>query len=140
MKKKLFLAAGALAVVFVLSFFLSCAHKEHKENNKPEEIKLTTVEVPSTLIDIGEVKQGGEAKAIFKLKNAGQNPLIISDAKTECHCTLTEWPKEPVAPMGIATIVVNYDSKTIGFFQQTATLQMNNKEGILVLIIRGKII
>ena len=35
---------------------------------------------------------------IFTFTNVGKEPLIISNAKAGCGCTVPQWPKEPIAP------------------------------------------
>lgn len=44
------------------------------------------------------IKAGEKAVHIYKFKNTGKEPLIISDAKGSCGCTVPQWPKEPIAP------------------------------------------
>ena len=44
-------------------------------------------------------------------KNTGKTPLVISNAKGSCGCTVPEWPKEPVAPGATAELLVKFNSK-----------------------------
>ena len=48
--------------------------------------------------DFGEIDQGDAVEYVFKFKNSGTDPLIITNAKGSCGCTVPEWPREPVAP------------------------------------------
>jgi hypothetical protein len=60
--------------------------------------------------DYGTVKAGEKVKYNYKFKNTGKEPLIISDAKGSCGCTVPDWPREPIAPGKTAEIKVEFDS------------------------------
>ena len=74
----------------------------------------TTVEFETMVHDWGELKDGEHMKYEFKFKNTGSEPLVISDAKGSCGCTVPEWPREPIAPGASAAIKVEFDSKGKG--------------------------
>ena len=71
----------------------------------------TTVEFEKTKIDHGKMKEGEKAEYVFKFKNTGDKPLIITDAKGSCGCTVPDWPKEPIAPGASGEIKAVFDSK-----------------------------
>jgi hypothetical protein len=71
----------------------------------------TTVVYEHTDFDFGSVKEGEKVKHTFKFKNTGSEPLIISNAKGSCGCTVPKWPSEPVAPGATSQIDVEFDSK-----------------------------
>lgn len=74
----------------------------------------TTIEYEAMVHDFGEIKEGDMVKYAFKFKNTGSEPLVISDAKGSCGCTVPDWPREPVAPGATAEIKVEFDSKGKG--------------------------
>lgn len=74
----------------------------------------TTIEYEAMVHDFGEIKEGDMVKYSFKFKNTGSEPLVISDAKGSCGCTVPDWPREPVAPGATAEIKVEFDSKGKG--------------------------
>ena len=71
----------------------------------------TTVVYEHTDFDFGSVKEGEKVKHTFKFKNTGSEPLIISNAKGSCGCTVPKWPSEPIAPGATSQIDVEFDSK-----------------------------
>ena len=71
----------------------------------------TTVVYEHTDFDFGTVKEGEKVKHTFKFKNTGSEPLIISNAKGSCGCTVPKWPSEPIPPGGSGQIDVEFDSK-----------------------------
>ena len=70
-----------------------------------------TLEMDKTVHDYGEIKQNADGNCSFKFTNTGDAPLIISNAKGSCGCTVPVWPKEPIAPGETSEIKVKYDTK-----------------------------
>lgn len=92
--------------------------------------------------DYGNIKYDGEPYCTFEFKNTGDQPLIISNAKGSCGCTVPEWPKEPIAPGAKGSIRVKYDTKRPGPINKSVTINSNavNVEGgISVLRIKGEV-
>jgi len=71
----------------------------------------TTLEWAETEFDFGTIDQGEAVEHAFTFTNTGKEPLIISNAKGSCGCTVPQWPREPIAPGATATIDVRFDSK-----------------------------
>ncbi len=61
--------------------------------------------------EFGTVNEGDVVKHVFNFTNTGMAPLIISDAKSTCGCTIPKWPKEPIKPGGSGKIEVKFDTK-----------------------------
>ena len=75
---------------------------------------ITSVQFEETTYNFGTVKDGDKVKHVYKFKNTGKAPLIISDAKGSCGCTVPDWPREPIAPGASAEIKIDFDSKGKG--------------------------
>ena len=61
--------------------------------------------------DFGTVTDGEIIETTFIVTNTGKSPLIITDAKTTCGCTVPTWPKDkPIAPGESTNIEVKFDS------------------------------
>lgn len=75
--------------------------------------------------DYGTVKYGGDGTCTFEFTNTGDAPLIISNAKGSCGCTVPSWPKEPIAPGAKAVITVKYDTKRAGAIAKSVTITSN---------------
>lgn len=71
----------------------------------------TTIQYEQEKFNFGTCDEGEIVKHIFKFKNTGNEPLIISNAKGSCGCTVPTWPKEPVPPGGTSDIKVEFNSK-----------------------------
>ncbi|MBK8817973.1 MAG: DUF1573 domain-containing protein [Saprospiraceae bacterium] len=75
---------------------------------------ITTLKFDNPNYDWGKINDGEKVTHLFKFTNTGKEPLIISDAKGSCGCTVPEWPKEPIAPGAKGEIKVVFDSKGKG--------------------------
>ena len=77
--------------------------------------------------DFGTFEQNGNGTYEFKFTNTGEAPLIISNSKGGCGCTVPIWPKAPIAPGASDVIKVKYDTKRIGAFNKSVTITSNAK-------------
>jgi len=88
--------------------------------------------------DYGKIKNGADGTCTFEFKNTGNAPLIISNAKGSCGCTVPDWPKEPIAPGASAEIKVKYDTKRAGAINKSVTITSNAvNEPTKVIRIKG---
>lgn len=65
----------------------------------------------------GKVEEGTIVTHTYKFKNTGKAPLVISNAKSTCGCTVPEWPKAPIPVGGEGEIFVKFDTKNKDLFQ-----------------------
>lgn len=72
---------------------------------------VTTMQFEETTYDFGVRDEGAVVKHVFKFKNTGNEPLVISNAKGSCGCTVPTWPKQPVPPGGTGEIAVEFNTK-----------------------------
>lgn len=91
--------------------------------------------------DYGTVKNGADGTCTFEFKNTGNAPLIISNAKGSCGCTVPSWPKEPIAPGAKGVITVKYDTKRPGPINKSVTITSNAVNGAdTVIRIKGNVL
>ena len=100
----------------------------------------TIVSFDNDEFDFGQISQGEKVQHIFRFTNTGDQPMVISNAKGSCGCTVPEWPKEPIAPGGIGAIVVEFNSKgKIGRQAKTITITSNTNPPQTLLRLKGEI-
>ncbi len=88
--------------------------------------------------DYGTVTSGEKVQYGYKFKNTGSEPLIISNAKGSCGCTVPEWPKEPIAPGETSEILVQFDSSNkSGNQSKRVTITANTNPAQTFLTIKG---
>lgn len=80
-------------------------------------------------VDFGEVEFSGNGERIWKFKNTGKEPLMITNAKGSCGCTVPEYPKEAIMPGKEGIIKIKYDTKRPGPINKTVTVTTNEAEG-----------
>lgn len=68
----------------------------------------------STSQDLGKIKEGSVVEISWKFKNTGTRPLIISEARGTCGCTIADKPKEPIAPGQEGMIKARFNSQGQG--------------------------
>lgn len=146
--------AGTLIIEMVMSPSINDDNNENPElvsaqtqpvntaqslNNTPnplvqEAVKIEKPKGPLSVIsfneetfDFGNIKQNStDNKHVFKFTNKGSNPLIISNAKGSCGCTVPQFPKEPIPPGETGEIVVEYKpGKQKGNQRKTVTVTAN---------------
>ena len=90
--------------------------------------------------DFGTVTAGEKVQYAYKFKNTGAEPLIISNAKGSCGCTVPEWPKEPIAPGETSEILVQFDSSNKSNKQsKRVTITANTNPAQTFLTIEGMV-
>ncbi|MCB9360100.1 MAG: DUF1573 domain-containing protein [Flavobacteriales bacterium] len=92
------------------------------------------------VVDYGTIEQGADGVREFVFTNTGKEPLIISNSRGSCGCTVPTWPKEPILPGEKSVIKVKYDTKRLGAINKSVTITSNASEPTKVIRIKGNII
>ena len=93
------------------------------------------------LHDFGQLVDGEKVSYSFKFTNTGDAPLIISNAKGSCGCTVPNWSRNPIAPGESGSIDVTFDSSGRSGKQNKAiTLTANTNPSRKVLNITSEVI
>ncbi len=127
----------SLVVLFAMSFTAFAQEEQKTEvNNDPNAAEIV---FETEVHDFGTIEYGGNGTYDFKFSNTGKSPLIISNARGSCGCTVPKWPKEPVAKGQSGSINVQYDTKRPGPFTKTVTITSNAKSASKVITIKGTV-
>ncbi len=91
--------------------------------------------------DYGTIQQGANGECFFVVTNTGTEPLVISECRGSCSCTVPDWPKEPIAPGKSATIKVKYDTNRVGPINKTVRVTSNaTNSPLTTLTIKGNVV
>jgi hypothetical protein len=90
--------------------------------------------------DFGTIEYGGNGMVEFRFTNTGKNPLIITSATGSCGCTVPSHPKEPIRRGESGIIKVSYDTKRVGAFTKTVTVNSNARTPTKILTIKGTVL
>ena len=107
----------------------------HSQEMKPE------ISFEKTVIDYGTVNTGDNGVREFVFKNSGNAPLIISNVKSTCGCTIPKKPEKPILPGESEKIQVKYDTKRVGFIRKSITVTSNAASSpTTILKIKGQVV
>ncbi len=90
-------------------------------------------------IDYGTVLKGSDGVRVFEFTNTGDAPLIITDVKSSCGCTIPKKPNGPIAPGESSSIEVKYDTNRVGPIRRSITVSSNATEPMVALKIKGEV-
>jgi len=103
-------------------------------------IKKAEITFDKTIINYGTIDKGANGVRDFVFTNTGNAPLIISNVKSTCGCTIPKKPEKPILPGESDKIQVKYDTKRIGFIRKSISVTSNASNPTLVLKITGQVI
>lgn len=110
---------------FTLIFAVCAMFAQSVVKAAPLSTEGAKMEVNIELYDYGTIEQGSSGACEFIVTNTGTAPLLINRCKGSCGCTVPECTGEPVAPGASTVIKVNYDTKRIGPFNKSVTIESN---------------
>lgn len=90
--------------------------------------------------DFGQVSRGDTVSTVFKVK-AGDGPVVLLSATTDCGCTRAEFPKRPLRPGESAQVKVVFAAKDKGNFYKTVRLRLHagGREYGKALVVKGTV-
>lgn len=101
--------------------------------------KKGVFEFESSVIDYGTIAHNSDGVRAFKFKNVGNAPIVISNVKGSCGCTVPSKPDHAIMPGETGEIGVKYATNRVGPFSKTVTVMSNATEETVVLHIKGKV-
>lgn len=136
--KKLILGLSALCMVAFTSCKDDAASKVKSENvaeaaeRDADADAFPTIAFEETEHDFGTIVNGTPVETKFKYTNTGDSPLVVSDIKSTCGCTVpSDWNKDPLAPGESAEFTVKFNGKGTPGNQvsKVVTLTTNTEAG-----------
>ena len=80
--------------------------------------------------DFGTIAAGTPQETVFTFKNIGDAPLLITNARSSCGCTVPDYPRNtPIAPGETGELLVKFNGTGINQVTKTITLTTNTKAG-----------
>jgi len=122
----------AFTGLFCLAAFVLSAQK--KLSPPKEGIIFTAL-----VYDYGTIEVGSPGKSIFRFTNTMKKPLVVSNVKPSCGCTVANWTKTPVLPGKTGVITLHYNTKIPGSFNKTITVSSNAPNATVILRIKGNV-
>ncbi len=99
------------------------------------------IEIEPKRYDFGTVKQGTVVKYTFQIHNKGTAPLIITDVKTSCGCTASNWPKEAIQPGKSAPMEITFNTTgKSGKQTKSITVYSNGSPPMVIVYLTGEVV
>ena len=98
------------------------------------------IKFKTEVVDYGTINQNSDGTRLFTFTNTGDAPLLITNVKTSCGCTVPNYSKAPILPGESGELNIKYDTKRLGAFTKTVTVTSNSEGGNRILKIKGNII
>jgi hypothetical protein len=122
--------------VFFIASFLFCTALFAQDTKEEKGV----FKFESEVIDYGTIAHNADGVRAFKFKNVGNAPIVITNVKGSCGCTVPTKPDGAIMPGETAEIGVKYATDRVGAFSKTVTVTSNASEGSVLLKITGKIL
>lgn len=100
--------------------------------------KLPAIEFNETEHDFGTIPNGIPVTTVFTYKNTGSSPLVVSDVKSTCGCTVPSDYTREVMPGETGKFTVEFDGKGNGNqVSKTITMTTNTEKGSEAVTIKA---
>lgn len=111
--------------IFIFLLVLFCGYMAKAQS---------VIRFDKTTQHIGFVRQGDTLNFQYKFTNTGNQPLIISDTKVACGCTVVDKPTDPILPGKEGFIKVTFlTNSAIDRQDRTVTVLSNASNSPTVL-------
>ncbi|TYA71454.1 DUF1573 domain-containing protein [Seonamhaeicola marinus] len=134
--KKIVLGLSAMCLIAFTSCKENAAQKIDEANiaaaakRDADASKFPVLEFDKTEHDFGEIEKGKSVSTVFKYKNVGDAPLVITDIKSTCGCTVPQdWSRKPLAVGGSGEFTVTYNGSGSSTVSKTITVTANTEKG-----------
>ncbi|MEM6845745.1 MAG: DUF1573 domain-containing protein [Bacteroidota bacterium] len=114
-----------LLIVFLLSVY--CAFSAQAQStlslastSAPE---VTALAWDATVHNFGDIQHQQPKTASFSFVNNTSQPVVITEAKGSCGCTVASYTKEVVAPGEEGVVKATYNAAKLGAFNKTVTVK-----------------
>jgi hypothetical protein len=113
--------------------------KEKAEQALAKNPNAPVIEFNKLIHDYGDIEQNADGSCEFEFTNKGKEPLILSNVRSSCGCTVPVWPRQPILPGQSDVIKVKYNTKRLGLINKSVQVYSNATEKTVVLKIKGKV-
>lgn len=72
--------------------------------------RYTTIQWRDTIVGFDTLEQGAQTTVVFHFKNTGNQPLVLTEVRAGCGCTVADYTKGAVAPGAEGEVKGLFDS------------------------------
>jgi hypothetical protein len=121
-------------IMLICAVVLGFAFTASAQDNQKAEFKFNEEKH-----DFGKIAQGKPVTTSFTYTNIGEEPLILTEVKPTCGCTIADYTKTPVKKGDQGTIKITYNAVAVGAFNKTIIVTSNARTPQKYLNIVGEV-
>jgi hypothetical protein len=122
-------------ILLVCAVILGFAFSASAQDNQKAEFKFNEEKH-----DFGKIPQGTPVTTVFEFTNIGTEPLILTEVRPTCGCTIADYTKTPVKAGDKGVIKITYNAAVAAPFNKTIVVTSNAKTPTKNLNIVGEVI
>jgi len=122
-------------ILMVLAVILGFAFTASAQDNEKAEFKFNEEKH-----DFGKIPQGTPVTTVFEFTNIGKEPLILTEVRPTCGCTIADFTKTPVKSGEKGIIKITYNAAAASPFNKVIVVTSNAKTPQKNLIIVGEVV
>lgn len=100
---------------------------------------MAVIKFDNQVFDFGKIPYASDGTHEFVFTNDGKAPLILTNVRATCGCTIPSWTREPIAPGKSDKVAVKYDTRRTGPFTKTVTVQSNASNSTVQITVKGEV-
>lgn len=125
----------------MLGFVMLVSGQNQTSPQRTDTLEKAHIEFVELIHDFGQIPLRADASCEFEFTNTGSVPLILSNVRASCGCTVPQWPREPILPGEKGVIKVKYTTVTRPNVINKAVIVHSNADNAqIVLRIKGEVI
>ena len=122
-------------ILLVCAVIIGFAFTASAQDNEKAEFKFNEEKH-----DFGKVPQGTPVTTVFEFTNIGKEPLILTDVRPTCGCTIADYTKTPVKNGEKGFIKITFNAAFAQAFTKTIVVTSNATTPTKNLIIVGEVV
>jgi len=128
-----------VSLIAVVVFLMNAVVAQNQE--AAEKVNGPEITFKKDLHDYGQIYVNSDGSCTFEFTNTGNEPLILSQPRSSCGCTVPSWPRQPILPGESEKITVTYNTSKAGPINRSVTILSNaKKNNSIVLRIKGSVV
>jgi len=129
-----------LSTLFI-AFITTVVMGQNTTPVEPENPNAPVIKFVSEVYDYGKVPVNGDGSCQFKFTNTGKEPLVLTNVKASCGCTVPSWTREPILPGASGVIDVKYTTMNRAHtINKSITVFSNASNATVILRLQGEVI
>ena len=128
------------ALILFMGLLAFSVNAQEKVDDKKVDDSTSIFKFESEVVNYGDIARNSDGVKVLKFTNVGKSPIIITNVKGSCGCTVPTSPKEPIMPGEEGEIEIKYATNRIGPFSKTVTITSNAVRSNIVIPVKGRVL